>query len=347
MTSLARDPVVLKLARDLGLSWRGDCLAHVRSFALERVARLIEGFPVENLDALRRILANRLRMGIEFVRSEADLGRIAQQYASFDSSLGARVHHEFLRSNTEGIVLQRQEYDATGIRYLAVIDARGERAVRAYFTAWHELAHLLIYPPQLAFPGFRRSPDPDNRKDPLEAVVDNVAGTVAFYEPIYGPAVEQAVLEHGRLSFAAIDSARSIAAPEASCFAAAIAAVRYADHPVLLVRIGLGLKKAQAREARSGQGSFSFAPPEAPTLRALDVIGNDRVADSEFAIRRNMRVPVGSALETAFQSQVDCDFAADENQSSWETSQAGSQPPLRISVEAVRRGGHVYGLIGV
>lgn len=347
MTALARDPVVVKLAKDLGLEFRGDCLAHIRTFALTEVTRLTDGFPVPDLDSLRRILANRLRLGIEFVRSDADITRIARDHSSFDPSLPRRLQSEFTKLGTEGIVLQRQDDDPLGIRYLAVIDARGERGVRAYFTAWHEVAHLLTYPPQLSLPGFRRTPRDEERKDPLESVVDHVAGLLAFHEPLYRPVLERAIEEHGALSFGAIDAARAEATPEASLFAAAIGSIRYAGTPAALVRVGLGLKKAQAREIRSGQGSFSFAPQSAPALRALDVIHNEPGQASDLRIRRNMRIPEDSVLHAAFDSPADGDFAADEDQSWWETSDAGSLPELEIRVEATRRGGYVYGLITV
>ncbi len=84
-----------------------------------------------------------------------------------------------------------------GRRYLTIIDARGSRAARAYFTAWHEVAHLLLCPPkQMILEGFRRTPtDPLKRKDPLESAVDHIAGLLAFWEPLFKPALFDASAE--------------------------------------------------------------------------------------------------------------------------------------------------------
>jgi hypothetical protein len=93
-----------------------------------------------------------------------------------------------------------------GRDYLAIIDARGPRKARAYFTAWHELAHLLLYPPrQLVLEGCRRTPTDDaKQKDPVESAVDQIAGLLAFWEPLFMPAL----LANKELTFEAIGARR-------------------------------------------------------------------------------------------------------------------------------------------
>ncbi|MGH7514126.1 MAG: hypothetical protein ACREOQ_14525 [Gemmatimonadales bacterium] len=314
---------------------------------MNRVAQIIADFPVGDLEALRLVVANKLRLKIEVIRTDADVERIADEHEGFHPALRQRLRHEFLNSTTEGLALERDDWDPRLFRYLAVIDARGERAARALFTAWHEITHLLLHPPQLAFPNFRRTPPQvEIEKDPLESAVDHVAGRLAFYPPFYGPALEEAIAAEGGLSFRALDLARETAAPTASLFAAAIGSINHVAIPILFVSVKLGLKKAEARAITSPQGAFPFAEPAAnEVLRAVAVIANEAAAGSDLCIRRNMRVPEQSVLTAAYEAPSEVDLEALEDQSWWETSSTGPLPELPIRVRARRRGRFVYGLI--
>ncbi len=346
MSRLDRHPRVLKLAHDLGLKGRGKWIAHIRDYALKRVALLVSGFPVESLEALRLTIANRLRMKIEFIRTDSDLDRIAEAHGRFHPAFRQLLRDEFLSRETEGITLEREDAEPGAFRFLAVIDARGQRAGRAYFTAWHEVTHVLLHPEQLAFPGFRRSPTPTMiEKDPVESVVDLVAGQVSFYEPLFKPTVERVLQPEGVLSFEAIEAVRALAAPSASLYATAIACVRYSSGPTLFVSVDMALKKDEARALASGQRAFGFVTGPRPSLRVTAVVPNEAVSSSELKIRRNMRVPQQSALARVHQNTSDVTLVAREDQASWETAAGGPLPAAELRVEAARRGRYVYGLI--
>jgi hypothetical protein len=349
MAQLARDPKVVKLAKDLGLDWHGDCLVAVRAHALAQVEAIKCGspIPVGDLDALRLMVADKFRVRLEFINEDADIERIATQYLDFHPFLRQRLVVEFARGSTEGITLEREQWEPRFFKYLAVVDARGDRAPRAYFTAWHELTHLLIYPAQLPFPEFRRTPPATERaKDPIESVVDHVAGRLAFHPPFFAPALDQAVVEHGGLSFEAIEAARDAAAPTASLFATAMGSIQVLRSPALFVAADMALKAEERRFSGSHQQAFGFAAAMIQEqLRLTTVAPNDFVARSRLAIRRSMRVPADSVLAQAHASSGDLTVGADEDQGWWETSRGGALPPLSIRVEAVRRGRYVYGLI--
>jgi len=349
MVKLARSPKVIQLARDLGLSTRGDCLTPIRDYAITAVSRVLgdSAIPVDSLDTLRRLVANKYRARLEFISSDDDIERIATEYSRFHPHLRKRLVEEFLEGRTEGITLERDPYDSVQFCYLVVVDSRGERAARAYFTAWHELTHLIVHPEQLRFPGFRRTPlRIEIEKDPLESVVDHVAGRLAFYPPLFEPAIQAAMKVHGGISFEAIDQARVEAAPSASLFATAMGSINFAGFPLLFVSIGLGLKVGERRLLRSPQQRFGFAEVHVnEKVRALNVVPNELVPESKLAIRRNMRVPVRSVLTEAFDSNQDVTLDAQEDQSWWETSEEGTLRSLPLWVQAIRRGRFVYGLI--
>lgn len=349
MVQLARDPKVVKLAKDLGLNWRGDCLSAIREHALAQIEAIKRNSPIEigDLDTLRAMVADKFRVRLEFIREDADIERIASEHAGFHPLLRQRLLVEFVEGDTEGITLEREKWDARFFQYLAVVDARGERGVRAYFTAWHELAHLLVHPAQLPFPGFRRTPAAAARaKDPMESVVDHVAGRVAFHPPLFRPALDRAVAEQGSLSFEALEAARDAAAPTASLFATAMGSIQVVGTPALLVAAELALKAEERRFSRGPQQTLGFAADAVQEkLRVTTVVPNDLVAGSQLAIRRNMRVPADSVLARAHASEDDLLLGADEDQSWWETSRGGSLAALPIRVEAARRGRYVYGVI--
>ena len=348
MAQLARDPKVVRLARDLGLNWRGDCLVAIREHALGQVEDIKRGSLVEitDLDVLRLMVADKFRVKLEFIREDADVDRIAEEHSGFHPLLRQRLVAEFLRGDTEGITLERDQWDARFFRYLAVVDVRGERAARAYFTAWHELAHLLVHPAQLPFPGFRRTSTAERHKDPIESVVDHIAGRVAFHPPFFRPALDRAIADHGGLTFAALEAARGAAAPTASLFATAMGSIQLLDTPALFVTADLALKAEERRFSRGPQQTFDFAAATVQEkLRVTTVAPNDHCAGSRLAIHRNMRVPADSVLAQAHASSCDVTLGADEEQEWWETSRGGLLAPLPIRVEAVRRGRYVYGMI--
>jgi hypothetical protein len=343
------DPRLVQLARDLGLSAQGNCAARIREFAMTRVRTFLAEFPVGDLDGLRQILASRLSLKIEHLRHDGDVDRIATEHATFHPALRQRLRQEFLADATEGITLERDGHASGQFSFLAVVDARGRRQARAYFTTWHEIAHLLVHPPQLAFPGFRRTPaQVEIPKDPLEFLVDQIAGAVAFYEPFFEPALTTAIAAQGGLSFQAIEIARRSVAGSASLFAAAVGSIRCVSTPVLLVSAAPALKKSEAAALSSQQAAFEFgARTFEPKLRVTAVVRNAAADHSRLAIRPNMRVPTGSILSTIFEEVGDADGQASENQSWWETSAQGPLDALPITVHAARRGSFVYGLISL
>ena len=343
------DARLVQLARDLGIPGHGNCVSRIHEFALARVQGFIAEFPVGDLDGLRQILASRLSLKIEHIRHDADVERIAVEHSAFHPAIRQRLRHEFLEDQTEGITLQRDGHIPGQFSFLAVVDARARRQARAYITAWHEIAHLLVHPAQLAFPGFRRTPPQDEiPKDPLESLVDQIAGSVAFYAPFFEPALTAAIASEGDLSFRAIEIARQRVAGSASLFAAAMGSIRCTDKPLLLVSATPALKKSEAAALKSPQGAFDFASSTFEAkLRVTSVVPNAAAERSRLAIRPNMRIPGTSVLSAIYNEAGDADGQASEDQSWWETTAKGRLGALPINVHAARRGRFVYGLISV
>lgn len=348
MSKLGTNPEVIRLAHQLGLGRRGDCVERIRRYALQRVEEMVSRFPIETFETFLRLVSAALGVHVEFVTDNEDLDRLASQHAAISPTIRRQLIVEFLESDTEGYLLQHPHPGPGDRRFVAFVDARGGRSRRAYFTAWHEITHLLIHPSQLPLPGFRRTVPWGIENDPVESLVNVIAGELAFYEPLFRPVLDKEIERDGRLTFGAIERARARATPEASLFAAAIASVKLTDKPNCLLRIEHGLKRAQLRQLVSPQLSLGREvadPSPQPRLRAVEVIPNEAAKRSSLQIFKNMRVPPTSVLHRVYESPGDMDLEAREDQSSWETTAEGRLPALPVVIEAVRRGRYVYGLI--
>jgi hypothetical protein len=329
MIDLIRHPKLRQIARDLHIPDSEDALRDIREHAIETVRAMLREWTLETIDDLRRLVSDRLSVKLEFIRSDEDVSRLASEYQHFFVRFRRLLYQEFITGDTEGLLIDNPSPNKGGRRYLAIIDARGARAARAYFTAWHELAHLLLCPPrQMLFDGFRRTPtDMLKRKDPLESAVDHIAGLLAFWEPIFKPALCEAAA--GELRFSTIEAASEIVAPGASLYAASLAAIRLWDGPAIFLT---------AEEATKTDGT-GFA------LRVQTLIPNDLARSPNLRIRKSMRVPTKSFLFQTFHENLGFERAASENQEIWEVSGHGNLPPLHWKVQSLRRGPAVYGIL--
>jgi len=118
-----------------------------------------------------------------------------------------------------------------------------------YFTKWHEIAHLLTQTDQMRLV-FRRTHSSVNHHDPEEQLMEVIAATVGFYEPLVHRFIDD------EISFDAIENLRTKLCPEASKQSALINFPKRWISPVVLIRAELGFKKDE--EARLNQGPFDF-----------------------------------------------------------------------------------------
>jgi hypothetical protein len=339
MRRLTSDPAIARLARALGLSTSGDCVARLCEHALGRVRAFYADWQVASLRELQLVVANGLSVCLEYLNSDEDVEATARAHAAFSPHLTHALSAEFLFGDTEGLLIPHPYPQAGDLRYLAVVDQRGPRLARGYFTAWHELAHLLVSPPQLAFDGFRRSPPLEfKQKDPVESLIDKIAGLVGFYEPIFSPVVKELRRRAGgRLTLSGIESARASAVPEASFYATALAAVRVSPDPVGLICARPFWKRGE-RLSQAGASQL-------PSLRLISATYSPTAHKAGLHMHPNMRVPKRSILYRVYHQALVEECAAEEDQSWWETSAAGPLTGLTLHVSAVLRGPVAYAVV--
>lgn len=370
------DPRLRELARQLGLDTRGNVARRLRDHALGQVREWSEALPVESVAALQKLVAGMLSLSISLFRNDADILSAARRIGGVWPGLEKQLRTDFLESDTLGLVMAHPAPEPGAHRYHAFIDARGDRSRMAYFTAWHEVAHLLLHPRQLELPGFRRVTAPlEQPRDPVEVLVDDVAGELAFWEPFAAPALEREIREHGRLTLDGVQRVRDAVAPEGSIIAAARALLRMSGAPMAFcvaqpvegegegrgadpaAREPRGRAKApgsrangrtpdatRSREhvAADGQGEFDLEPR--PELRIVSAWANERATRRGFRIVPGSAVPSRSAIAEAFAGPDGAAAAANEDQAGW-AREATTYPRLAMRVDAGRFGPVAYALV--
>lgn len=345
------DSYARKIARRLGLDTNGDCLSRITSHAVEKIDGLTEPFDdIENLGHLLRFTASRLSVDLVFLRFEEQIEELSKEYGR---GLKLNLQDELIEGDTEGLLLDHPRPIKSGHKYLAVVDARGPNLYRAYYSAWHELSHV-VATPHLLESGVQRTPPRQQRCDePVERIVDHVASRLAFYRPIFQPILREEIQHEQTLSFEVIRRAAREATgevdecPPPSLYATAVASIRNTSVPVCFLTVKPGLKKEEAAQIQSGQMTIPGmeAPQPEPKPR-VEVLRKNEAAESIFDIYPNMRVPEDSILYQACENDIlPDDLFAEEDQNDWETSSSGPLPHLPVTVHATRRGNRAYGLL--
>jgi hypothetical protein len=186
MTRLEHAAEVAALASDLGLRGAADpvdaILRHCR-IRIDRWAREAGG--VTTIGQLEALVTQRLQMIFEEVWSDGDFDRITEQYARAKKDpvfATMRLRFDDRDNPTYGALVQRKNVtDDAPDRFVAVIDCRGSKLARRFFTKWHEIAHRLTTHADYGEPAYR------SEQDPIERLMDQIAGHVGFYGPFFEP----------------------------------------------------------------------------------------------------------------------------------------------------------------
>jgi hypothetical protein len=231
---------------------------------------------------------------------------------------------------TYGALLKRRNVadDATD-RYVAVIDCRGNKLARRFFTRWHEIAHRLTTHAD----GGDTEPGYRSEHDPIERMMDEIAGHVGFYGPLFDPVFRQASEGKPLLTFGTVEAVVSRAFPTASFQATLIACTRRLPTPVIYLEAALAHKKEVKRKLVT-RSLFEDGPPPGQ-LRAVKVTPNQAAQQEGFFIPTNMRVPADSVIHRVFEADPLMDGTGEEDLSQWESQ--GKRLESRAVVVAARK----------
>ncbi len=289
---------------------------------LDHCRRRIDGWVAEaggitNIDALETLVTRRLQMVFEEIRAEEDFDRLTQVYAREKREfVFATMRSKFdeVENPTYGaLVLRRNAGADSPDRYVAVIDCRGFKLARRFFTRWHEIAHRLTTHAD----GGDTEPGYRSEHDPIERMMDEIAGHVGFYDPIFDPAFRRAGEAKPLLTFGTVESIISGSFPAASFQATLFACARRVTTPVVYLEAALNHKKEVKRRLQT-PSMFGDDPPPGE-LRAVKVIPNKAAQEDGFTIPTNMRVPADSVIHRLFDAEPQTSGEASEDLSQWES----------------------------
>jgi hypothetical protein len=323
-TALKRNYKIHALASDLGIKPSGDPIREIVRFCEKRVRRFMRDFPdCSTLAQLLDIAASKLGTRFEEIHSNDQLAEVRTRHARQGEKALASLHEE-LSAEVFGVTFKRVSRKPWELPYVSVIDCRGDKKFRSYYTKWHELGHLLILTDQMRL-AFRRTHFGLDDKDPEEALVDVIAGQFGFMSDLVSP------LAKGRPSFDQIESIRMKLCPEASQQSSLIGIAKAWPTQCILLQAQLALKRGERRDLAQGSLGFQEGPKE--VLRAVQVTPNDAARSTNFVIFPNMRVPDGSIINKVF-SGLSSDGQAAEDLSWWESSDGSRLPDAKVLVQA-------------
>jgi hypothetical protein len=347
MKALFLDPKVISLANTLQANGP-DAVAAIRRFCQKRIHHLIRGVgKIVSVQALAKIVCEKLNLFVHEVWSDVDLRSVVNLYLEQGERVFAFLETD-LRPDTYGVLMRLQKPTNSGFRWVAVVDCRGEKQHRRFFTLWHEIVHRITAVDQYELP-FHRTFVGAVNKDPIEKLTDIVAGDLGFFEPLFVPVLVREVAAAKRLDFDAVERVRSEFCPEASFEATLNACVSRVDYPMILVKARMALKKSERDRINSPQ-QYLFPPARPnPQLRAVSAVANEAAKKVSFHIPANMRIPKSSIIMRLFLEQEPLigQGEASENLKYWTSSDGGSLSACRVNVHAKKIYDQVFALISL
>jgi hypothetical protein len=330
MNRLNHAPEILELAEGLGVNGSNPVDGILDSCRRRIDGWVYEAGSVTDIDSLELLVTKQLQMVFEEIRSDEDFDRLTDVYARGKNDpvfASMRFRFNDAENPTFGALVRRNVGEDAPDRFVAVIDCRGDKLARRFFTRWHEIAHrLTTHADQGASEPVYRS-----EHDPIEQLMDQIAGHVGFYEPIFDPAYRQASDGKLLLTFGTIEAIISGSFPAASFQATLFACTRRLLTPVIYLEAAIAHKKEVKRRLQSAS-LFGEAPPRGE-LRAVKVVLNKAAQQERFTIPTNMRVPAGSVIHRIFDAEPQTNGDGQEDLSQWE-SQGRTLESRSVAVDA-------------
>ena len=336
MAALNNSPVIWTLARDLGIKKVSNPVENILKICETKIKKILKDFPDCNtLQGLLDVVAAKMSTQFFEIRDDNDLEMIKTRFVNRGEKIFANLDSE-LKDEVLGITFKLTKREPWEPQFVSVIDCRGSKGSRAYFTKWHEIAHLLVLTDQQRLK-FMRTNLKSVKIDPEEAMVDKIAGRFGFYHPF----IQKKLKKHD-LTFEIIEMMRLELCPASSIKAALIGFVKAWPEPCILAYCELAYKENE--KALLAQQRFDYMAGPTPALRATEIVINQAALESSFRIFRNMRVPASSVIRTLYDGYEE--FAeAQENLSWWESSAGKKLREIPIVIRSMRYSQGVYALI--
>ena len=337
---------LVELADRLGVSGAADPVDAILRHCRTRIDRWVsQAGDVTTIGQLESLVTPRLQMVFEEIRSDADFARITDKYAKVKKDpvfATMRLKFDDADNPTFGTLVKRKNVGDDALdRFVAVIDCRGSKLARRFFTRWHEIAHrLTTHADQGAEePAYR------SEQDPIERMMDEIAGHVGFYGPFFEPVFREAYAGKTLLTFETVKAVLDDGFPEASFQATLNACAKRLPTPVVYLEAALGHKAVVKREIEDDSPRlFAFEEPP-PELRAIRAVANEAAQAETFFIPQNMRVPESSVIRSLFEADGERNAASREDLGIWSDSKGKKLDGRAVAVEARKVADRVIAIV--
>ena len=200
---------IITLAKDLGIRTKNDPFAEIVKFCEKKVAILLaEMDECESLTDFLEWIGHKANTKFIEVHGIDDLRDTANEYTQRNEKAFANLENE-LSGEVYGITYRLQNPEDWENQHVSIIDCRDSKVARAYFTKWHEIAHLLTLTDQTRLV-FRRTHASLNGGIPEERLMDVIAGKLGFYGGVFHKHIKD------EISFEEIERLRLLLCSEAS-----------------------------------------------------------------------------------------------------------------------------------
>jgi hypothetical protein len=311
------------LAAELGLVGAANPVEAILRHCRSRIdAWVAQARGVTNIGQLEALVTQRLQMVFEEIRSDADFARITDKYARGKRDFvfaAMRTKFDDADNRTYGTLVRRNVGDDAPDRFVAEFDCRGGRLARRFFTRWHEMAHRLTTHADQG----DKEPAYRSEHDPIERMMDEIAGHIGFYGAFFEPVFGAAHPGKPQLTFETVKAVLDGGFPEASFQATLNACAKRLPTPVVYLEATMAYKKEVWRLLATPSLFADDTPPG--ELRGVKVIPNEAAQGDGFMIPTNIRVPEASVIHRLFMGEM-----ADDGACARKTC-AGGSPRARSS----------------
>lgn len=327
---------IQNLAHNLGYKFSSNPVKDILSYCDSALEAMMSQVPdCATLNDMLNWVANKVRTTFEIINSDDDLATIKNKYLQRREPGFYDLESLFVDEDDLGVTIKLLRAEEWEPQFVSVIDCRGKKAFRAYFTKWHEIAHIITT--FRGADGSQVSHAAASSGKPIEQLMDIIAGRLGFHVTF----TQQEITD--KVSFEAIESLRQKLCPEASFQSALISFTKFWTSPCILVTAEMGYKMAEKAALQTGFLFEEFKPQ--PELRAVRVCCSDIARESGFIIHQNMQVPPESVVSKLF-TGIGSYAEAVEDLSWWKSVTTGRKLPyFKIRVMARRSADAVNALI--
>jgi hypothetical protein len=341
---LGKEREILAMAEALRIPVYPDPVESIIAFCYAKIESWSPKWStLTSITELKAFVCRKLNLELEEIWSDEHLEAVIAKYVDQGEFVFATLTDDLDETTFATLFTLSNSNPKQKSKYVAVIDCRGKKESRRFFTKWHEIAHLLTLYKQMELPLHRSQ----KVVKPLERLMDKIAGEVGFWDRLFVPILETEIKKTGFLTFEGVERIRAAYCPEASFTATLKAGITKCSRAAAFVEVGFGYKAEEQRFIDTALPSIMKELAPEAKIRALKVQGN-QLARKNFGIFPNMEIPPGSVLFQAADSfRTISGFSNSttlENLNWWKTSK-GHLPHRQISVDVRIVGSEVWGLI--